>query len=51
MATTAEGVETLEQLRLVREQGCTEIQGYYFSPARPNSDVARLLEGEIAAVA
>ena len=30
MATTAEGVETAEQLRHIREQGCTEVQGYLF---------------------
>ncbi|MCK9371921.1 MAG: EAL domain-containing protein [Sulfuricurvum sp.] len=31
LQTIAEGVETLEQLRYLREQGCDEIQGYYFS--------------------
>jgi EAL domain-containing protein (putative c-di-GMP-specific phosphodiesterase class I) len=30
MQTTAEGVETLEQLRLVRDCRCTEVQGYLF---------------------
>ena len=29
MATTAEGVETKEQLDRLRAEGCTEIQGYY----------------------
>ncbi|WP_340586829.1 putative bifunctional diguanylate cyclase/phosphodiesterase [Erythrobacter alti] len=30
MSTTAEGVETAEQADLIRELGCTKIQGYYF---------------------
>jgi EAL domain-containing protein (putative c-di-GMP-specific phosphodiesterase class I) len=37
MTTTAEGVETAEQLRQIRSLGCTEVQGYYFGrpcPAR-----------------
>jgi EAL domain-containing protein (putative c-di-GMP-specific phosphodiesterase class I) len=32
MTTTAEGVETQDQLDRIRAEGCTEIQGYYFSP-------------------
>ena len=35
MATTAEGVETAEQLEIVRAEGCTEMQGFLFSPAVP----------------
>jgi diguanylate cyclase (GGDEF)-like protein len=31
MATTAEGVETEAQLDIVRQQGCTEVQGFLFS--------------------
>jgi EAL domain-containing protein (putative c-di-GMP-specific phosphodiesterase class I) len=34
MATTAEGVETKEQLDRLRAQGCTEAQGYFFAPPR-----------------
>ena len=42
MATTAEGVETQEQLDTVRSEGCTEMQGFLFSHARTASDVAQL---------
>jgi diguanylate cyclase (GGDEF)-like protein len=35
IATTAEGVETIEQLRHVRSEGCTEVQGYFFSAPQP----------------
>jgi diguanylate cyclase (GGDEF)-like protein len=38
MTTTAEGVETQMQLDKLRELGCTEMQGYLFSPAVPTSD-------------
>ncbi len=31
MKTTAEGVETAEQLEIVRAEGCTEMQGFLFS--------------------
>ena len=32
LSVTAEGVETLDQLRLVRELGCDVVQGYLISP-------------------
>jgi EAL domain-containing protein (putative c-di-GMP-specific phosphodiesterase class I) len=35
MSTTAEGVETEEQRKLLRELGCTQMQGFLFSPAVP----------------
>lgn len=35
MATVAEGVETEGQLDFVRAQGCTEVQGFLFSPPLP----------------
>ena len=43
ISTTAEGVETEEQLDLVRDEGCTEVQGYIFSPPLPASAIAELL--------
>ncbi|NJM34494.1 MAG: EAL domain-containing protein [Rhodomicrobium sp.] len=33
--TTAEGVETLKQLEILKSIGCTEAQGYLFSPPKP----------------
>jgi predicted signal transduction protein with EAL and GGDEF domain len=42
MATTAEGVETREQLDLLVRAGCSEIQGYLFSPAVPGDAVAEV---------
>jgi diguanylate cyclase (GGDEF)-like protein len=39
IATTAEGVETLDQLRHVRAEGCTEVQGYFFSEPQSVADL------------
>jgi len=44
MATTAEGVETEEQLEILRAEGCTEVQGYLFSPPRPAREIPKLLD-------
>ena len=44
MVTTAEGVETEEQLRLLRAEGCTQVQGYLFSPPKPLREIAELIE-------
>lgn len=41
MTTTAEGVETEEQLNQVRKAGCTQAQGYYFDRPRPASEITR----------
>ena len=43
IATTAEGVETPQQLDFLRLQGCTQAQGYLFSPAAPSADLAELV--------
>jgi EAL domain-containing protein (putative c-di-GMP-specific phosphodiesterase class I) len=46
MSTTAEGVETEEQLEAVREQGCNEVQGFLFSPPLEPAQVLTLLASE-----
>ena len=43
MTTTAEGVETREQLDQMIAEGCTEVQGFLFGRPKPASDVARYL--------
>ncbi len=35
LRTIAEGVETEDQLAFLREQGCQEVQGFYYSKALP----------------
>jgi diguanylate cyclase (GGDEF)-like protein len=39
MTSTAEGVETQQQLDVLQAIGCTEMQGYLFSHARPASEI------------
>jgi len=43
LATTAEGVETMEQFAIVRAEGCTEAQGFFFSRPIPARDIRHLL--------
>jgi diguanylate cyclase (GGDEF)-like protein len=43
MTTTAEGVETEQQRNLLYILGCTEMQGFLFSPAIPAVEIRRLL--------
>jgi EAL domain-containing protein (putative c-di-GMP-specific phosphodiesterase class I) len=47
MSTTVEGVETEEQLALVRAQGVSEVQGYLFSPPISGAALADLLDAQI----
>ena len=39
----AEGVETAEQLAFLKQQGCDEMQGYFFSRPIPAEQFARLM--------
>jgi diguanylate cyclase (GGDEF)-like protein len=45
MTTTAEGVETQEQLDQMRAEGCTEAQGYFYGKPMPANEIAQLLSG------
>jgi diguanylate cyclase (GGDEF)-like protein/PAS domain S-box-containing protein len=41
--TTAEGVETVDQLDQLRAEGCNEAQGFLFSPALPAGEIEQLI--------
>ncbi|SFQ03269.1 diguanylate cyclase (GGDEF) domain-containing protein [Mesorhizobium sp. NFR06] len=49
MQTTAEGIETAEQLERVRREGCTEAQGFLLSRPLPARDIPEML-GRVRAV-
>ncbi len=42
MISTAEGVETTQQLEALQALGCIEMQGYLFSQARPPTEIVRM---------
>ena len=44
----AEGVETKEQLDLLKEMGCDIVQGYYFSKPVPAEEFEKFIEEKIA---
>ena len=39
MTTVAEGVETMEQMQRIRDEGCTDVQGYLVSRPIPADDL------------
>jgi diguanylate cyclase (GGDEF)-like protein/PAS domain S-box-containing protein len=43
ITTTAEGVETIDQLDWLRAEGCNQVQGFLFSAARPAGEIEQLL--------
>jgi len=49
MATTAEGVETEAQREVLRQLGCSQMQGWLFSPAVPAAKLKQLLSKQAAA--
>ncbi|ABC62579.1 putative bifunctional diguanylate cyclase/phosphodiesterase [Erythrobacter litoralis] len=44
MTTTAEGVESFEEAELIRELGCTKIQGYYFGRPMVKAEARKLFD-------
>jgi EAL domain-containing protein (putative c-di-GMP-specific phosphodiesterase class I) len=50
MITTAEGVETEAQRETVQALGCTQMQGYLFSAARPAREIRGMLASRKVAV-
>ena len=48
IATTAEGVETIDQFDLIKAEGCDQVQGYFFSRPVPAEAVSALLGRRIA---
>lgn len=44
MTTVAEGVETPEQMQRIRDEGCTDVQGYLISRPIPADDVLTFLK-------
>jgi len=44
MTTTAEGVETEEVLNMIREMGCSEVQGYFYSRPVRRDDLGALIQ-------
>jgi len=43
LTAIAEGVETVEQLAIIRNMGCDQVQGHLFAPAQPPEEALRLL--------
>ncbi len=48
LTTVAEGVETMEELKVLRDMGCDEIQGYLFARPMPACDVLPWLNDNAA---
>lgn len=44
LQTIAEGVETIEQMTYLREQGCDQVQGYFYSRPLPAAELEQYLK-------
>ena len=51
METTAEGVETLDELDLVRELGCSHVQGFIYSKPLNLANASARVSGDLGIVA
>lgn len=51
METTAEGVETLDELDLVRQLGCSHVQGYIYDKPLSHADASARLSAGLTAIA
>jgi diguanylate cyclase (GGDEF)-like protein/PAS domain S-box-containing protein len=47
MTSTAEGVETQQQMDVLQAIGCTEMQGYLFSHARPANEIRQFFQRNV----
>ncbi len=45
MATTAEGVESIDQAAFLTGQGCDEVQGFYYARPMPALEIGSIVEG------
>ncbi|GIF23846.1 diguanylate cyclase (GGDEF)-like protein [Actinoplanes tereljensis] len=50
LGTIAEGVETAEQVVLLRELGCDRAQGFFYSRPVPEADATRLIQDSATAI-
>ena len=48
LTTVAEGVETADQLRVLKELGCEQAQGYWWSPALPADEALEWIRAAMA---
>jgi len=47
LKVTAEGVETIEQAKMLQQMSCTHFQGFYFGKPLPGADLPAYLVNEL----